>query len=68
MPSTSLKLTTRDRAIIHLIVAGCSNRQIATKLGIGEQSVKNAVSMIFLKCAVRNRAQLVTYALRNRLA
>ena len=68
MPNTSPKLTTRDRAIIHLVVAGCTNRQIASKLGIGEQSVKNALSTIYLKCVVRNRAQLVTYALRNGLA
>ena len=61
------KLTPREREIIRLVATGCTNKEIARELCILEQSVKNALVTIFLKCGVRNRVQLVTYALRHHL-
>ena len=60
-------LTLREREIIRLAATGRTNREIACDLHIEEQSVKNALSIVFLKCRVRNRVELVTYALRHGL-
>lgn len=67
MPGSVPHLTAREREIVKLASAALSNKEIASELKIGEQSVKNALSIIFLKCGVRNRVELVTFALRHDL-
>ncbi len=50
--------THRERELITGIVAGRSNRQIAERLGLKEQTVRNRLTVIFAKCGVRTRLQL----------
>jgi DNA-binding NarL/FixJ family response regulator len=59
-PSTSNwpKLTGRETAVLSAVAAGYSNREIGLQLGIGEQTIKNYVSVLIQKFHVRNRVQL----------
>jgi DNA-binding NarL/FixJ family response regulator len=52
------KLTARETAVLAAIAAGESNREIGRRLGVGEQTVKNYVSVLIQKFHVRNRVQL----------
>jgi len=66
VPST--RLTKRELEVIALMVEGLSNKEIAGELGLSEQTVKNHVARIMDKVDVRNRVELVLYAVRERLA
>lgn len=52
------KLTARETAVLSGIALGDSNREIGRALGIGDQTVKNHVSVLIQKFHVRNRVQL----------
>ena len=54
----AVRLTPREERLIGLIREGLSNREIAGRLGIKEQTVKNALAVLYGKCGVRNRTQL----------
>lgn len=58
-------LTEREKEILRWIVAGQSNRQIATGLYISEKTVKNHVSSILRKLNLEDRTQAAVYALRH---
>ena len=49
------KLTKREVVVLKLISMGCSNRQIAARLFISEQTVKKHMRNIFTKLEVSNR-------------
>jgi DNA-binding NarL/FixJ family response regulator len=53
-----LELTPRERQIAQAIADGRKNRDIASRLGITEQTVKNHLTSIFEKVGVENRLQL----------
>jgi DNA-binding NarL/FixJ family response regulator len=55
---SSLKLTTRQRDILRELKTGATNRQIAARLVISEQTVKNHVSRILKKLNVKSRHEL----------
>jgi len=50
-------LSEREYQVLHLIVAGASNREIAETLVIAEGTVKNHVTHILEKMGVRDRTQ-----------
>jgi DNA-binding NarL/FixJ family response regulator len=52
------RLTARETAVLGAVALGESNREIGRRLGIGEQTVKNHVSVLIQKFHVRNRVQL----------
>ena len=52
-------LTGRELAILRLIVEGLENKQIADRLHLAEQTVKNSVSLIYSKMNVSSRIQAV---------
>jgi PAS domain S-box-containing protein len=52
------KLTIREKEIFKLLAQGCSNKQIAKKLSISRNTVRNHVSKIFDKLGVSNRFQI----------
>ena len=62
-----LTLTPRERDIVRGVVAGRTNRELARELGLKEQSVKNVLSTVYLKCQVRNRLELALFAMRHNL-
>lgn len=61
-------LTDREQEVLELMVKGVTtNRKLAGTLGISENTVKFHVRNILDKLHLHNRAQVVAYALRNRL-
>jgi two-component system, NarL family, nitrate/nitrite response regulator NarL len=65
--SPPLTLTPRERDVIRGVVAGRTNRELGRELGLNEQSVKNVLSTVYLKCHVRNRLELALFAVRHHL-
>lgn len=55
-------LTRREREILDLLARGLDNGSIAAQLEVAEKTVRNTVSHIFEKLAVRSRAQAVVLA------
>jgi DNA-binding NarL/FixJ family response regulator len=61
-------LTDREREVLELLVQGItSNRKLARHLGVSENTVKFHVRNILDKLHLHNRAQVVSYAMRNRI-
>jgi DNA-binding NarL/FixJ family response regulator len=54
-----LGLTKREDEIVKLIIQGYSNKQIANKLSISNQTVKNHLVNVFNKLGISNRLNLV---------
>lgn len=52
-------LSGREAEVVHEVVNGLSNKEIAAKLGITERTVKAHMGAIFEKLGVRDRLQLV---------
>lgn len=62
------QLTEREQSILHLMVQGHTNKEIAETLFLAEGTVKNNVSNIFSKLHANDRTQAVISALRRGLA
>jgi DNA-binding NarL/FixJ family response regulator len=63
----SSSLTPREVDIIKQIARGASNKAIARKLEVGEQTVKNYLRRIFRKLQVAGRVELALLALEQQL-
>jgi DNA-binding NarL/FixJ family response regulator len=55
-------LTSREREIFTYIAIGYENEEIAKKLYLAPQTVKNHVSAIYLKLGVKNRFEIIRLA------
>ena len=62
------KLTTRERDVLSLVVAGRLNKQIAAQLGTAEQTVKQQRGRVMRKLAVQSVADLVRLVARYEAA
>jgi len=63
-----IHLTAREIEVVQLLVRGQSNAEIAARLGIQLQTVKNLLSVLYGKLGVSTRLQLVLLALRTGFA
>lgn len=61
------ELTAREIEIVRELAQGASNRDIANRLVISENTVKNHVRNVLAKLHLRNRREVVEYAQRHRL-
>ena len=64
-PGARLGLTQRESEVLGLMVRGLSNRVIAQRLYIGEETVKSHTQSIYRKLEVSDRAQAIATALRE---
>ena len=56
-----------DREIVALVAQGFKNKEMAEKMFISEQTVKNHLHNIFDKLGVSDRLELALYAIHNNL-
>jgi DNA-binding NarL/FixJ family response regulator len=64
-PGVRQGLTQRESEILSYVVSGLSNRGIANKLVIGDETVKTHLSSIYRKLGVSDRTGAVATALRE---
>jgi DNA-binding NarL/FixJ family response regulator len=64
-PGARQGLTHRESEVLALLVSGLSNRGIAARLTLGDETVKTHVRSIYRKLAVSDRAGAVAAALRE---
>ena len=60
-------LSTREREIVVLVAQGYKNKEMAEKMFISEQTVKNHLHNIFDKLGVSDRLELALYAIHKGL-
>ena len=63
----TVRLTRRERELLAEIVEGRTNRAIAQKFGVREQTVRNQLTVLFDKFGVSTRLELAMYAVRQNL-
>ena len=56
--SSHLRLTRRERDLVAEILAGHSNKAIAARFGVKEQTIRNQLSVLFRKLEVSSRLEL----------
>lgn len=58
------RLTPREDQVLQLLAAGCTNADIASRLGISEHTAKFHVGSVLAKLGARSRAEAVARAAR----
>jgi DNA-binding NarL/FixJ family response regulator len=66
-PTRNYGLTKREMDILTTIVAGLSNKEIARKFALSEDTVKHHLTNIFDKVGVASRLELALFAINNRI-
>jgi len=61
-------LTQQEKHVLLLVTGGRTNKEIAKMLFLGEGTVRNYASSIFLKLGVSNRAEAAAYAVEHNLS
>ena len=60
-------LSQREREIVTLVAQGFKNKEMAEKMFISEQTVKNHLHNIFDKLGVSDRLELALYAIHKNI-
>jgi len=63
--ATDVGLTAREIGVLKLIAGGNSNKEIATRLAVTEESVKSYVKSILAKLGANDRTHAVTIGLKR---
>ena len=66
-PPKNFGLTKREMDILTTIVAGLSNKEIARKFALSEDTVKHHLTNVFDKLGVASRLELALFAINNRV-
>ena len=66
-PAALAALTERETEILRQVARGLSNVEIATELGLSEQTVKTHVSRVLTKLGARDRAQAIVISYESGL-
>src|SRR5271157_1759527 len=67
-PQKNFGLTKREMDILVSIVTGLTNKEIARRFALSEDTVKHHLTNIFDKVGVNSRLELALFAINNRLA
>jgi len=67
-PDDQDELTAREREVLVLIAEGATNKEIAAKLVVSENTARNHVSHILGKLGFSRRSEAAAYAVRKGLA
>ncbi len=65
-PATD-ELSARELEVLRLLVSGASNKEIAARLELSENTIKSHLSHIFEKLGVKSRTEAATVALQRGL-
>lgn len=60
-PDTRTALSPAERRVLRLLAHNCSNEQIAARLSVRPQTVKNLVTVIYQKLRLTNRNEALLY-------
>lgn len=63
--SAVVRLTSRERDVVRLVIDGRSNDEIGTALGIGSKTVETHLARIFERTGVTSRTELTSRSLRE---
>jgi DNA-binding NarL/FixJ family response regulator len=66
-PAGRVSFTDREKQVLELLVAGRSNKEIGSVLGIEERTVKAHVAKLMRKVGVQNRIKLSVHAITHNL-
>ncbi len=66
-PAGRVTFTDREKEVLELLVAGRSNKEIGSSLGIEERTVKAHVAKLMRKVGVQNRIALSVHAITHSL-
>ena len=66
-PTAPLRLSLRERQVVELVSQGFKNKEIALRMFISEQTVKNHLHNIFDKLGISDRLELVLYSIHGNL-
>ena len=66
-PPNTFGLTAREFDMVAAVVEGCSNKEIARRHSISEETVKRHLTNIFDKTGVSSRLELAMFAVHHRL-
>ena len=64
----TLSLTPREREVVRLVIAGHTNRQIATMFSVSEETIKHHLTRMFQKVGASNRLELAMKATKSGFA
>jgi DNA-binding NarL/FixJ family response regulator len=59
-------LTKREQEIVPLVAQGLTNREISSRLGVSEHTIKNHLFRIYEKLGISSRVELILYAVSER--
>jgi DNA-binding NarL/FixJ family response regulator len=63
--AAAVRLTAREREVLTLVVGGLSNRDIARKFALSEETVKHHLTHLYAKIGASNRHELALLASRR---
>jgi len=64
-PIETRRLTEREQQVLSFVFEGLANKEIASRIGVSESSVKSTLQQLFSKTGVRTRSQLVRIVLEH---
>lgn len=64
---SEFSFTDRERDILRLVAQGYDNKEIASELFLAEGTVRNQISRLLEKLALKDRTQLAVFAVKNGL-
>lgn len=59
-------LTKREQELVPLVAHGLTNKEISTRLGLSEHTIKNHLFRIYEKLGISSRVELILYAVAER--